>query len=67
LPLVVSPGFPAGTCIVGASQFAEVYEDRRGALRVVEPKLLGWEIAYYGYFAGIVTEATAFAAVTPPA
>lgn len=67
LPLVVSPSFPAGTCIVGASQFAEVYEDRRGALRVVEPKLLGWEIAYYGYFAGIVTEATAFVAVTPPA
>ena len=66
LSLVVSFGFPANTCIVGASQFAEVYEDRRGALRVVEPKLLGWEIAYYGYFAGLVTEATAFEPITPP-
>ena len=67
LPLIVSFGFPPGTCILGASQFAEVYEDRRGALRVVEPKLLGWEIAYYGYFAGLVTEAGAFESITPPA
>jgi len=67
LPLVVSPGLPAGTIIVMASSFAEVYEDRRGALRVVEPKLLGWEIAYYGYFAGLVTEAKAFVQVIPPA
>jgi HK97 family phage major capsid protein len=67
LPLVVSPGFPTGTLIVMASSFAEVYEDRRGALRVVEPKLLGWEIAYYGYFAGLVTEAKAFVQVIPPA
>lgn len=60
MPLIVSPGLESGSVIVGASQYAEVYEDRRGALRVVEPKLLGWEIAYYGYFAGIVTEFTAF-------
>lgn len=61
--LVVSPQFSTGTLIVGASQYAEVYEDRRGALRVVEPKLLGWEIAYYGYFAGLVTVPTAFVAL----
>lgn len=67
LPLVVSPGLPVGTIIVMASSFAEVYEDRRGALRVVEPKLLGWEIAYYGYFAGLVTEVKAFVQVIPPA
>jgi HK97 family phage major capsid protein len=67
LPLVVSPGLPTGTIIVMASSFAEVYEDRRGALRVVEPKLLGWEIAYYGYFAGLVTDAKAFVQVIPPA
>jgi HK97 family phage major capsid protein len=63
MTLIVSPGLPAGTLIVGASSFAEAYEDRRGALRVVEPKLLGWEIAYYGYFAGIVTEVEAFVQV----
>lgn len=66
LALIVSPGLPAGTCIVAATTFAEVYEDRKGALRVVEPKLLGWEIAYYGYFAGLVTHAGAFRTVTPP-
>lgn len=65
--LVVSPAFAPGTLIVAASSFAEVYEDRRGALRVVEPKILGWEIAYYGYFAAIATENTAFVKVTAPA
>lgn len=59
LPVVVSPALAPGSLYVVASKFAEVYEDRRGALRVVEPKLLGWEIAYYGYFAGLVTENTA--------
>ncbi len=63
MPMIVSPGLPVGTTIVGASSFAEVYEDRRGALRVVEPKLLGWEIAYYGYFAAIVTEFMAFVSI----
>jgi len=64
--LVVSPQFTTQTLIVAASQFAEVYEDRRGALRVVEPKLLGWEIAYYGYFASIATIPEAFVNVAPP-
>ena len=62
--LVVSPQFAADTLIVAASQYAEVYEDRRGALRVVEPKLLGWEIAYYGYFAAVVTVPAAFVSMT---
>lgn len=62
--LVVSPQFAPDTLIVGASKYAEVYEDRRGALRVVEPKLLGWEIAYYGYFAAVVTVPAAFVAMT---
>jgi HK97 family phage major capsid protein len=66
LPLVVSPALPANTSIIACSAYAEVYEDRRGSLRVVEPKLLGWEIAYYGYFAGIVTENTAFVDIGLP-
>jgi HK97 family phage major capsid protein len=61
--LVVSPEFAADTLIVAASSFAETYEDRRGALRVVEPKLLGWEIAYYGYFASVATVPAAFVAM----
>lgn len=67
LPIVVSPALAVGSLYVAASQFSEVYEDRRGALRVVEPKLLGWEIAYYGYFAGLVTENTSIVDVSLPA
>jgi HK97 family phage major capsid protein len=65
LNLVVSPALPPKSMFVVCSAFAEVYEDQKGALRVVEPKLLGWEIAYYGYFAGIVTENSAFVQLTP--
>jgi HK97 family phage major capsid protein len=64
--LVVSPGFAAGTLIVAASAFGEAYEDRRGGLRVVEPQLLGWEIAYYGYFAALATANGAFVKVDKP-
>jgi HK97 family phage major capsid protein len=64
LQLVVSPGFAPGTLIMANTAFAEVYEDRRGALRVVEPKLLGWEIAFYGYFSPLMTVDAAFVRIT---
>jgi len=49
LPLVVGPALPAGTLIVGASKYAESFEDRKGAVRAFEVSLLGWEVGYYGY------------------
>ena len=37
---------------------AEVYEDRVGALQVVEPSVLGVQVAYAGYFTPLVIDAT---------
>jgi hypothetical protein len=34
-----------------------VYEDRVGSLQVVEPSVLGVQVAYAGYFASLVMEA----------
>jgi hypothetical protein len=41
-----------------SSAAAEVYEDRIGSLQVVEPSVLGVQVAYAGYFASLVLEAT---------
>ena len=43
---------------------AEIYEDRIGALQVVEPSVLGVQVAYAGYFAQLVMEATGISKVT---
>ncbi|MDG4860136.1 HK97 family phage prohead protease [Streptomyces sp. T-3] len=48
---VVGPFLPKGTLIVGPSQYAEVYEDRRGMLRVADPSALGQVLGWYGYIA----------------
>ena len=37
--------------LVLSTAAAEVYEDRIGALQVVEPSVLGVQVAYAGYFA----------------
>lgn len=64
LPRVVVPSFPAGTLIVGRRSRAEAYEERLGFLSAVEPKLLGVELAYGGYFAFNVLNAAAYAELT---
>lgn len=51
LPRIVVPTFPSGTCIVGPSTLYEVYEDVIGLLSVVEPSILGVQVAYGGYLA----------------
>ena len=67
LPRIVVPTFPAGTCIVGASPMYEAYEEVIGLLSVVEPSILGVQVAYGGYLAyGSLFEAS-FIKVTPPA
>ncbi|MGM2755217.1 hypothetical protein ACS2QP_28185, partial [Bacillus cereus group sp. Bce019] len=60
---VMAPGLPAGTMIIGRSSQAEAYEERIGLLQAVEPSILGVEVAYGGYFAFGVLDATAFAKV----
>ena len=42
--------------IVASTAAFEVYEDRVGALQVVEPSVLGVQVAYAGYFAPLVVE-----------
>ena len=61
LTVVVSNKFAADSFVVGApSMGIELYEDRRGALRVEQPATLSTRLAWYGYFAAKVLEAGAF-------
>jgi hypothetical protein len=64
LPVVVSAGFDAGTMIVMSTAAVEVYEDRIGALQVVEPSVLGVQVAYAGYFADLVIDPAAIVEIT---
>src|SRR5262245_37718921 len=65
IPVYVTAGF--GTTkrlMVLSTAAAEVYEDRIGSLQVVEPSVLGVQVAYAGYFASLITEATGIIKVT---
>ena len=66
LPRIVVPTFPSGTCIVGPSTLFEVYEEVIGLLSVVEPSILGVQVAYGGYVAFGTLAGSAFVPVTPP-
>jgi HK97 family phage major capsid protein len=56
ITVVMSAGLPAGTMLVISTAAAEVYEDRVGALQVIEPSVLGTQVAYAGYFSTLVLE-----------
>jgi hypothetical protein len=58
IPIYVTAGIALNTILVLSTAAAEVYEDRIGALQVVEPSVLGIQVAYAGYFTQIVIEAT---------
>jgi len=58
IPLYVSAAMPADTIIVMSQAAAEVYEDRIGALQVIEPSVLGVQVAYAGYLAELILLAT---------
>ena len=64
LPRTVVPSFPAGTVILGLRDRVEAYEERLGFLSAVEPKILGIELAYAGYFASGLLAPAAFAELT---
>jgi len=51
LPRIVAPYLPAKTCIVGPDDLYEVYEEQLGLLSVIEPSILGVQVAYGGYIA----------------
>ena len=57
IPIYVTPGMALLTTLIMSTAAAEVYEDRVGALQVVEPSVLGVQVAYAGYFADLVMNA----------
>ena len=56
IPVYVSARMAAKTILVLSTAAAEVYEDRIGSLQVVEPSVLGIQVAYAGYFANITIQ-----------
>ena len=51
LPRIVAPYLPSKTCIVGPADLYEIYEENIGLLSVIEPSILGVQVAYGGYLA----------------
>jgi HK97 family phage major capsid protein len=60
LPRIVVPLAPAKTCIVGPDDLYEVYEEVIGLLSVIEPSILGVQVAYGGYVAFNTLAGTAY-------
>lgn len=64
---VVAPYLPDGSIVVGPSDYYEIYEDRRGMLRVADPSALGQVIAWYGYIASYPAVPEAYVPITKAA
>jgi HK97 family phage major capsid protein len=64
IPIVMSPPLATGTLIVASTAAVEVYEQRIGALSVVEPSVLGVQVAYAGHFGSKVIVAGGVQKVT---
>jgi hypothetical protein len=60
LPRIVAPYLPSKTCIVGPTDLYEVYEENIGLLSVIEPSILGVQVAYGGYLAYGTLAGTAY-------
>ena len=56
IPVYVSARMAVNTIIVMSTAAAEVYEDRVGAMQVIEPSVLGVQVAYAGYFANLTIQ-----------
>jgi len=64
MKLVVDKHLAAGTAILGDSTYVETYETIGGQVSVIEPSVLGTQMAFYGYIAWLVLEAAAFVKIT---
>lgn len=51
IPVVVDATLAAASMIVMSTSSVEVYDQRGGTLQVIEPSVLGVQVAYFGYFA----------------
>jgi len=64
IPVVMSSALADGTLLLVSTAAVECYEDRIGPLQVVEPSVLGVQVAYAGYFAELLLEAGGVIEVT---
>jgi len=64
IPVYCSVAVGANTGLVLSTAAAEAYEDRIGSLQVVEPSVLGVQVAYAGYFTPMVIEPTGIIKIT---
>jgi HK97 family phage major capsid protein len=64
IQLVMSAGLAAGSMLFISTAACHIFEDRVGALQVVEPSVLGVQVAYAGYFKARVKKATGIISVT---
>ena len=64
VPIYITAGLADNKILVLSTAAAEVYEDRIGALSVVEPSVLGVQVAYAGHFTPLVIDATGIIAIT---
>jgi hypothetical protein len=64
LPRIVVPTFASGTMVIGPDDLFEAYEEVIGLLSVVEPSILGVQVAYGGYLAWGMLLATAYVKLT---
>jgi HK97 family phage major capsid protein len=63
IPVFMTAGLPAGSSVVVSSSAVEVYEDRGGSLQVIEPSVLGVQVAYFGYYTWLVVAASGLAEI----
>jgi HK97 family phage major capsid protein len=56
IPVVMSAGLDSGEAFLFSTAAVEVFEQRVGTLQVVEPSVLGVQVAYAGYFATLKIE-----------
>jgi len=54
VPVVVSAALDSGEAFLFSTAAIEVWEQRIGSLQVVEPSVLGVQVAYAGYFATLI-------------
>lgn len=56
IPVVMSAGLSTNGLVLASTAAFELYEQRIGTLQVIEPSVLGVQVAYAGYFAELLTE-----------
>lgn len=61
---VMSAGLASGEAFLFSTAAVEVYEQRIGTLQVVEPSVLGVQVAYAGYFTTMTIEDDAIIPIT---